>query len=104
MKDMKKSGKGKGKEEVALLPYPKDVAEYTPTMHVDMPLETVSELKIGQEVVLTIKGCVAMLEGRHYGMEKGCIGIQVSEKNLRKTSNSQAAGIEKLAGEDNEDY
>lgn len=99
---MAKKKSKKGKEELALLPYPEAVGEYIPTMHVDMPLEKVAELKIGQEVVLTVKGCVAMLEGKRYGMEKGCIGIEVSEKTLRKTSNSQAAGIEKLT--ENEEY
>lgn len=66
---------------------------------IPFPLEDVGELKIGQEISVTIKGCVTRLEGDKY---YSCIGLEVYEKSFRRTGNSQAEGIKKLAGDDND--
>lgn len=67
---------------------------------IPFPLEDVGELKIGQEISVTIKGCVNRLEGDKY---YSCIGLEVYEKSFRRTGNSQAEGIAKLSG-DSDDY
>lgn len=79
-------------------PTPK--VEYSEEMSVPFDIEQVSTLKIGQEVVITIRGCIDRLEGSEYF---SCIGVKISEKKLRKTSNDQAAGIAALSGEDTGD-
>lgn len=93
----------KSKKQIALIGASPDAIDYMPRMHVDLPLEEIEALKVGQEVVLTVKGCVKMIEAKDYGLEDGCIGIEVYSKNLRKTSNLQAEGIKKLS-DDDEDY
>lgn len=93
--------KSKSRKQIALLE-PAVEAAHMPRMHVDLPLETIENFKVGQEVVLTVKGCVKMVEARDYGLEDGCIGLEVYEKNLRKTSNLQVEGIKKLSDEEDE--
>lgn len=90
------------KKQIALLE-PSVDANYMPRMHVDLPLDEIEALNVGQEVVLTVKGCIKMLEAKDYGLEDGCVGIEVYEKKLRKTSNLQASGIKDLA-EEADDY
>jgi len=79
--------------------------EYKEKERISLPIEDVEHLKLGQEVVVTIRGCVSSLELTMYGApdsEKACICIAVDTKTLRKTSNSQAEGIRKLT--EAEDY
>lgn len=81
-------------------------SDYKERMNVDFPIEEVMDFKLGQEVVVTIRGCISRLEGMEYSISPnldGCIGIQVSSKTLKKTGNDQAAGIQKIVGEDTGD-
>ena len=71
--------------------------EYEEEISVPFDIEDVADLKIGQEVTITLRGCIKRLEGTPYF---SCIGIKLYEKKLRKTANSQAEGIRKLTGED----
>jgi hypothetical protein len=81
---------------------PATVVEYKEEMSVPFDIEEVSSLKIGQEVVITIRGCIDRLEGSPFFSS---IGVRVEEKKLRKTGNSQAEGIRALSGDDGEgDY
>lgn len=70
---------------------------YEETMTVPFDIEQVADLKIGQEVVITLRGCISRLEGEPY---YSCVGVRLEEKKLRRTGNSQAEGIAKLSGED----
>lgn len=97
---MAKKGKGKISDKAAMVGIPVD-SEYAERISVPFPLEELSDLKLGQEIIITLKGCVNRLEGDRY---YSCVGLEGIEKSFRKTSNSQAEGIKKLAGEDDEEY
>ncbi len=75
---------------------PAPEVEYEEEISVPFDIEDVADLKIGQEVTITLRGCINRLEGSPY---LSFIGIALSEKKLRKTGNSQAEGIRKLSGE-----
>lgn len=91
-----KKGK-KAKQEAALM---NTVPAYdSERISIPFPLDEITELKIGQEIVITIKGTINRLEGEKF---YSCIGLEVAEKSFRKTSNSQAEGIRKLT--EDEDY
>lgn len=96
----------KGKKQIALLEPSLGVeSKWVPTFHIDMPLEELEQLKLGQEVTITVKGCIKELRAQDYGPvdENGALGIEVYSKTLRKTSNAQAEGIRKLSSYDDED-
>lgn len=89
-------GKGLG---ISLLNMPD--SEYNERISIPFPLDEVSKLKIGQEVVITIRGCVKRLEGDDI---YSAIGVDVYDKKFRKTSNQQAEGIRDLVADDTGDY
>lgn len=104
---MAKKGKGKRKEELALLntPTPGAVDEgFASRMMVDFPLDVLADCKLGQEVTITIRGTISMLEGRPCGLEKGCLGVKVKEKSLRKASSPQTEGLRELSDDGGEEY
>lgn len=105
----KAQGKNKKKQIALLEPSSsKDVvaSNYIPRMHVDFPIEDIVDMKLGQEVVITIKGCIKELRAKDYDfeLEEGAVGVEVYEKKMRKTSNLQAEGIKDLADEEKDDY
>jgi hypothetical protein len=63
-------------------------------------LEEVGKLKIGQEITVTIKGCVNRLEGDEY---YSSIGLKIYEKSFRRTSNAQAEEYRNLIEDPEED-
>jgi hypothetical protein len=90
--------KGKAKKLSANLIGISDL-EYEENITIPFDLSDVEKLKIGQEIKVTISGCVTRLEGSdHYS----CIGLEVYDKSFRRTSNQQAEGIRELASEDEE--
>jgi len=77
---------------------PTPEVEYEEEISVPFDIEDVADLKIGQEVTITLRGCINRLDGSIPNFS--CIGVKLYEKKLRKTGNSQAEGIAKLSGED----
>lgn len=93
-KDTAKKEK-KNKLQAELRGYPVPAYDsYAERISIPFPIEDIAEMKIGQEVVVTIRGCVNRLEGDHH---YSCVGLEIEEKSFRKTSNSQAEGIRKLS-------
>ena len=88
--------KGKAKKLEANLIGISDL-DYGENISIPFDLSDVEKLKIGQEIKVTISGCVTRLEGSdHYSS----IGLEVYDKSFRKTSNAQAEGIRELASEE----
>jgi len=79
---------------------PQSAVSYEEEMSVPFDIEDLADLKLGQEVVITLRGCICRLEGSEY---YSMVGVKLTEKKMRKTGNSQAEGISKLAGDDEED-
>jgi len=79
---------------------PTDSADYSEIINIPFPLNELMDLKLGQEVVISITGCVCKLEGSEY---YSSVGLHVTDKKWRRTSNTQAEGIKKLSGEDDDD-
>jgi hypothetical protein len=72
---------------------------YEERITIPFPLADIQALKIGQEIKVTISGCVKHLDGDdHYSS----VGLEIYEKSFRKTSNTQAEGIRDLS--EDEDY
>lgn len=71
------------------------------TMHMDITADDLTDLKVGNEVVITIKGCVKELGAHRYSGPT--MSIEVESKNIRKTGNAQAEGIRKILGEDDDE-
>lgn len=92
-------GSKKKYSDAALVGVPVE-AGYNERISVPFPLEELVDLKLGQEIVITIKGCVNRLEGDKY---YSCVSVEIEEQSWRKTSNSQAEGIKKLADDDGEE-
>lgn len=91
-------GSKKKNYDAAMVGVPID-GGYNERISVPFPLEELTDLKLGQEIVITIKGCVNRLEGDKY---YSCVSVEIEEQSWRKTSNSQAEGIKKLT--DDEEY
>lgn len=72
----------------------------TEDMSVPFDIEEMADLKIGQDVVITIRGCINRLEGSPYF---SAIGVKVKEKKLRKGGDTQEEGIRALS-DDGSDY
>lgn len=70
---------------------------YNERISVPFPLEELTDLKLGQEIVITIKGTVNRLEGDKY---YSCVSVEIDEQSWKKTSNSQAEGIKKLSDDE----
>lgn len=94
-------GSKKKYSDAALVGIPPAPDSYNERISVPFPLEELTDLKLGQEIVITIKGCVNRLEGDKY---YSCVSVEIEEQSWRKTSNSQAEGIKKLTDESDGDY
>lgn len=70
----------------------------------DVEIEDVTKYSIGQEVEITIKGCVGMVSiPPEAGFGKPKIGLKIYSQDIRKTGNLQIEEIRKLVeGEDDE--
>jgi len=90
--------KGKAKKLTASLIGIPDL-EFGENITIPFSLDDVGKLKIGQEIKVTISGCVTRLEGDHH---YSSIGLEVYDKSFRKTSNAQAEGIRELSDEGEE--
>lgn len=98
---MAKGSKSKIKSGAALVGIGDVAAPYEDRISVPFPLEELMNLKLGQEIVITITGCVNRLEGDKY---YSCVSLEVSDKSWRRTGNSQAEGIKKLTDEGDGGY
>jgi hypothetical protein len=79
---------------------PVPTVEYNEEMSVPFDIEELADLKLGQEVVITLRGCISRLEGSPY---YSVVGVKLSEKKMRKTGNSQEEGIKALSGDEYDD-
>lgn len=71
-------------------------SSYDERISVPFPLEELVDLKLGQEIIITIKGTINRLEGDKY---YSCVALEIEDKSWRRTGNSQAEGIKKLVDE-----
>lgn len=71
------------------------------TIHMDITADDLTDLKIGNEVVITIKGCVKELGANKYSGPN--LSLEVASKSIRKTGNAQMEGIRKILGDDDEE-
>lgn len=79
---------------------PAPEVSYEEEMSVPFKIDDLADLKLGQEVVVTLRGCICRLEGSPYFSN---IGIKLDSKTLRKTG-SQQEGLDKLMGDGEDDY
>lgn len=96
---MAKGSKSNTKSDAALVGIAVDNT-YDERISVPFPLEELVDLKLGQEIVITIRGVVNRLEGDKY---YSCVGLEIEDKTWRKTANSQVEGIQKLTDDTGEE-
>jgi len=89
----------KGKLEASLFGI--SDANFEERISIPFPLDEIQKLKIGQEVKITISGCVKLLEGDDF---HSSVSLEVYDKSLRKTSNTQSEGIRDLSDEEGGEY
>lgn len=84
------------------------------TTSVDIDQNQVKEFKIGDEVEITIRGLVGMLEipphmfgkgeeGEEAQKERSTMGLRVASRTIRKLDNEQVRGIMALASEEDDE-
>lgn len=71
----------------------------------DVDISDVSKYAVGQEVEITIKGCIGMVSiPPEPGMGNPKIGVKVTSQEIKKTGSLQAEELRKLVEGDMNDY
>lgn len=91
-----------------------DGEEKVKTTSVDVNQNQVKDFNIGDEVEITIRGLVGMLEipphmfgkgeeGEEAQKERSTMGLRVASRSIRKLENEQVRGIMDLASEEDDE-
>lgn len=75
-----------------------------PIDHFDVPVSDIAKYNVGDEITVTIKGCIGMVAiPPDPGIGNPKIGIKVYSQEIKKTGNLQVEELQKLVdGEDDE--